>query len=414
MKVAARPAQPPQAVCPGPPRPPTAGTGEAGGGSPRPAALRTPARHGTARHAPSPPRRAPALPPRRPSGRPCPLLSRPPHRAPKPAPIPTGTSAPGGSARGPHGAVTAVISRQTPSVCVVPQPGCCQRGGASELPWALRRACNGPGTDRGRQRGGCCKAERAALQLCSSTALSPFSTSHAQSRRFALKWPFSEHEEEQPQFSDVPQSKQDPESKEESVPLEAEIPVEELFSPPADQYLLSALGETPPGEPPDPKKCSTREYLEFYIFPVLLPGLAALLQEAEKEKCFEEKRTKFIPSDFLTEWLYNKNPKRKDESFTELFSIPFVKDWLKDHPRPPVPLSLLLSEEEASILIQSFWRGYRVRCDSEVQELRRWQKKLREERYINEVVRKFWAKQEAKVRSKSEELDKQNPSTSQF
>ncbi|NWI75271.1 IQCK protein, partial [Dryoscopus gambensis] len=184
------------------------------------------------------------------------------------------------------------------------------------------------------------------------------------------------------------------------VPLEAGMPqpfdMEQLFSASAAQYQLPVLGETPSGEPPDPKKCSPREYLEFYIFPVLLPGLAALLHEAEKEKCFEGKRNTFIASDFLTEWLYNKNPKRKDESFTELFSIPFVKDWLKDHPRPPIPLSLLISEEEASILIQSFWRGYRVRCDSEIQELRQWQKKLREERHINKVVKEFWAKQEAK------------------
>ncbi|TRZ21188.1 hypothetical protein HGM15179_005949 [Zosterops borbonicus] len=222
------------------------------------------------------------------------------------------------------------------------------------------------------------------------------------------------------EISDVPQSKEDPESKQESAPLEAEtlppIPMEEFFSLPVVQYVLPILGEVPPGEPPDPTKCSPREYLEFYIFPVVLPGLAALLQEAEKKKCFERRRTKFIPSDFLTEWLYNNNPKRKDESFTELFSIPFVKDWIKDHPRPPIPLSLLLSEEEASILIQSFWRGYRVRCDSEIQELRQWQRKFREEKNINEVVKKFWAKQEAKVQRKAEELDKltQNPSTSQF
>ncbi|KAF2976753.1 hypothetical protein EK904_009280, partial [Melospiza melodia maxima] len=155
------------------------------------------------------------------------------------------------------------------------------------------------------------------------------------------------------------------------------------------------LGKLPLETPLIQKNVSSpREFLEFYIFPVLLPGLAALLHEVEKEKYLEEKRTKFIPTDFLTEWLYNNNPKRKDESFTELFSIPFVKDWLKD--QPPVPLSLLLSKEEASILIQSFWRGYRVRCDSEIQELRKWQKKLREERYIHDVVRKFWAKQEAK------------------
>uniref|UniRef100_A0A8C3PSB0 IQ motif containing K n=1 Tax=Calidris pygmaea TaxID=425635 RepID=A0A8C3PSB0_9CHAR len=143
---------------------------------------------------------------------------------------------------------------------------------------------------------------------------------------------------------------------------------------------------------------SPREYLEYYIFPVLLPGMAELLHRAKKEKCFERKRTKFIACDFLTEWLYNNNPKRKDESFTEFFSIPFVNDWLKDHPRPPIPLSLLLSEEEASIIIQSFWRGYRVRCDREIQELRQWQKKLREDKNIFKSVREFWSKQEAKGR----------------
>nr|XP_035931932.1 IQ domain-containing protein K isoform X6 [Halichoerus grypus] len=108
----------------------------------------------------------------------------------------------------------------------------------------------------------------------------------------------------------------------------------------------------------DPKTCSPKEYLETYIFPVLLPGMASLLHQAKKEKCFERKRTKFIACDFLTEWLYNQNPKRIGEAFTEFFSIPFVDQWLKHHPRPPIPLSLLLTEEEAALCIQSFWRAY--------------------------------------------------------
>uniref|UniRef100_A0A803XZU5 IQ motif containing K n=1 Tax=Meleagris gallopavo TaxID=9103 RepID=A0A803XZU5_MELGA len=117
---------------------------------------------------------------------------------------------------------------------------------------------------------------------------------------------------------------------------------------------------------------SPQEYLEYYIFPVLLPGMTELLHQAKKEKCFERKRTKFIACDFLTEWLYN--------------------------PREPLPLSFFLSEEEASVIIQAFWRGYRVRCDREVQELRQWQKQLRDEKIIFQRVEEFWARQEAKGR----------------
>ncbi|XP_009866013.1 PREDICTED: IQ domain-containing protein K, partial [Apaloderma vittatum] len=140
------------------------------------------------------------------------------------------------------------------------------------------------------------------------------------------------YEAEQPQFPDVPNSNHA------SVSLEAGIlqPLctEQLYSAPvadaASQQSLPIPEAAPFPEPPDPKTCSPQEYLEYYIFPVLLPGIAELLHRAEKEKCFERKRTKFIACDFLTEWLYNKNPKRKDEPFTEFFSIPFVNDWLKD------------------------------------------------------------------------------------
>ncbi|XP_049645169.1 IQ domain-containing protein K isoform X2 [Suncus etruscus] len=108
----------------------------------------------------------------------------------------------------------------------------------------------------------------------------------------------------------------------------------------------------------DPQTCSPREYLEVFVFPTLLPGMENLLQQAEREKCFQRKKTKFIACDYLTQWLYNQNPKRAEEAFLEFFSIPFVEQWLKDHPRPPISLSLLLSEEEAAVIIQAFWRGY--------------------------------------------------------
>ncbi|XP_066496456.1 IQ domain-containing protein K [Tiliqua scincoides] len=201
------------------------------------------------------------------------------------------------------------------------------------------------------------------------------------------------------------------------VPLDAEsgLSEEESELVPTEESLpreTPLLIVSPPLETPDLKTCSPREFLEHFIFPVLLPGMAELLHQAKKEKCFERKRTRFIALDFLTEWLYNHNPKREEEPFVEFFEIPFVKEWLKDHPRPPIPLSLLLTEEEAGNIIQAFWRGYRIRCDPEVQELRQWQKHLRETKNIIKRVREFWTKQEKKVGTKMENSVQPSPDRS--
>ncbi|XP_021022160.1 IQ domain-containing protein K [Mus caroli] len=224
-----------------------------------------------------------------------------------------------------------------------------------------------------------------------------------------------EYEAEQPTFPEGYKVKQ-----EAAVTVSSVTPLEELVPHgfnmehylPIHQFPAMPPVPCPPKktETVEPKTCSPRDYLEMFIFPVLLPGMANLLHQAKREKCFERKRTKFIACDFLTEWLYNQNPKRAGESFTEFFSIPFVEEWLKDHPRPPIPLSLLLTEEEAAVRIQAFWRAYLVRCDPEIQELRQWQKKLREDKHIRQRVKIFWAKQEQKMKCKME--DEEAPAAS--
>lgn len=151
----------------------------------------------------------------------------------------------------------------------------------------------------------------------------------------------------------------------------------------------------------NPKDMSTIEYLEKQVYPILLKGIEQLLVEAEKRKCLERKRSAFNALDYLTRYLYYKNPKRIEsseeqpvqlsESDQALEDIPFVHTHFQTHPRAPLPKSLLWSEAEAALIIQSFYRGYRVRKLDEIQELRQWQREWRESnRNIHEVVEDFW------------------------
>ncbi|CAF2115724.1 unnamed protein product [Rotaria magnacalcarata] len=150
-----------------------------------------------------------------------------------------------------------------------------------------------------------------------------------------------------------------------------------------------------------PKELSTIEYLEKFVYPILLKGIEQLLIEAEKRKCLERKRSAFNALDYLTRYLFYKNPSRINLSEEQnqqlsdidepLENIPFVHTHFEQHPRAPLPKSLLWSEEEAALIIQSFYRGYRIRKQPDVQELRQWQREWRDaNRNIHDVVEDFW------------------------
>uniref|UniRef100_A0A1A7YVG4 IQ motif containing K n=2 Tax=Iconisemion striatum TaxID=60296 RepID=A0A1A7YVG4_9TELE len=138
-------------------------------------------------------------------------------------------------------------------------------------------------------------------------------------------------------------------------------------------------------------------YLRKNVFPMLLPSLEALLREGQKYGWFERGKSACLPYVFLIKWLYNHNPQRQGQGHLNFCDIPFVKDFLSNHPRHHIPLFLLLSEEEAAVLIQSFWRGYKIRVRPDVQELRQWQREQREYLDIRRTVAEFWRRQESRL-----------------
>ena len=108
------------------------------------------------------------------------------------------------------------------------------------------------------------------------------------------------------------------------------------------------------------------------MMPILREALTKMIDTAEDNDVFKYKRkNKYNPCDFLTEFLYNNNPKRQGQEHVKLrqisrsvfgrkndsSEIPFVSEWDKTHPRPILPLSMRISEDKAAIMIQSWWRG---------------------------------------------------------
>jgi len=164
----------------------------------------------------------------------------------------------------------------------------------------------------------------------------------------------------------------------------------------------------------NPKTCTARQYVETFIFPTLLPALYGLFAEAKQNLVFERKRTKFNACDFITKYLYNNNPDSKEREKLDLWEIPFVKEILSRKPLLPIPLSLIWSEEEATLVIQSHWRGFLVRRDPEVQELRQYQKEMKESSYhIMFKVEEFWKKHQIEdvgddENEKDEEIKQEN------
>jgi hypothetical protein len=67
------------------------------------------------------------------------------------------------------------------------------------------------------------------------------------------------------------------------------------------------------------------------------------------------------------------------QDLTRLYDIPFVRDILSSEHRAVYPASWLWSMDEAATVIQKCTRGYAVRRDREVKEMRRFWEIIKEE-----------------------------------
>ncbi|KAL3310491.1 hypothetical protein Ciccas_010949 [Cichlidogyrus casuarinus] len=118
------------------------------------------------------------------------------------------------------------------------------------------------------------------------------------------------------------------------------------------------------------------KFLHESIYPVLGPILEDMLRDAKRLK---KKRFGFNGLDHLTLSLYKNNPRQANKrEVNTLGDIPWVSEYWAKHPRPVLPLSLQLTDDQAATIVQSFWRGQLVRRRPDVVELREWQKNWRQ------------------------------------
>ncbi|XP_044763618.1 IQ domain-containing protein K-like [Coccinella septempunctata] len=136
------------------------------------------------------------------------------------------------------------------------------------------------------------------------------------------------------------------------------------------------------------------DFLETKITPLLNDALQSTVKEAEKQNCLDRQRTDFDPIDHIAQYLWNHNPEFPDRvnKYKSIHDMKWVQDYLKQHPRPFFPFHLIWSDEYAAIKIQSYIRGYWVRKQEDVQEVRKFWKQLKDEarRSGTSISRRFY------------------------
>ena len=128
------------------------------------------------------------------------------------------------------------------------------------------------------------------------------------------------------------------------------------------------------------------EILHEELLPTVLPCINELLRIIKEDKEYETERLNSI--NWMVEYLYRNNPRYKSQRREmELLDIPFVQKILSQRPQPPLPLHLRLTKNDAATLIQAGVRGYMARQLECVQGFR---DKLRKKQAAATVIQSAW------------------------
>ncbi|RVE44683.1 hypothetical protein evm_010702 [Chilo suppressalis] len=144
------------------------------------------------------------------------------------------------------------------------------------------------------------------------------------------------------------------------------------------------------------------DYIKNEIFVHLLPALEETLNKAKIWQALQRQNCFFNGIDHIVQILWNNNPRypERQGKNLHLFNMPWVRQYLKENPRPLYPKSWLWPEEYAATMIQKTVRQYFVQREEEVQEMRDFWKKLELERNIPDMeTNPFLAKKFASVQN---------------
>ncbi|KAL5106634.1 IQ domain-containing protein K [Taenia crassiceps] len=123
-------------------------------------------------------------------------------------------------------------------------------------------------------------------------------------------------------------------------------------------------------------------YFKLRLLPVVEKILRSLLTQIIANDVLQRPHSRFNALHYLTLELYRNNPAKSEriDTIKKIEDIAWVAEHWKLHPPTELPLGWNLTRAEAATIIQKHWRGYSVRIQAEVQELRKWQQEWRLQR----------------------------------